>query len=176
VAVGDVIVPAGVRLTARHLASIASVTGSVEVARRPTVAIMSTGDEVVDPSTERLTPGRSGTRTACSCGAMLADLGIPTIDLGIVGDDLDALRTAYTDAANRADLIVSTGGVSMGDYDFVKQVLGDAGSVEFWRVAIQPAKPFAFGSMGAVPLFGLPGNPVSTFIAFEQFVRPRSST
>jgi molybdopterin molybdotransferase len=172
VAVGDVIVPAGVRLTARHLASIASVTGSVEVARRPTVAIMSTGDEVVDPSTERLTPGSIRDTNRVLLRSMLADLGIPTIDLGIVGDDLDALRTAYTDAANRADLIVSTGGVSMGDYDFVKQVLGDAGSVEFWRVAIQPAKPFAFGSMGAVPLFGLPGNPVSTFIAFEQFVRP----
>lgn len=172
VAVGDVVVPAGVRLTARHLASIASVTGSVEVARRPTVAIMSTGDEIVDPATERLSPGAIRDTNRVLLGAMLGDLGIPTIDLGIVGDDLDALRTAYTEAANRADLIVSTGGVSMGDYDFVKQVLGDAGSVEFWRVAIQPAKPFAFGSVGGVPLFGLPGNPVSTFIAFEQFVRP----
>lgn len=172
VAVGDVIVPAGVRLTARHLASIASVTGSVEVARRPTVAIMSTGDEVVDPATKRLTSGRIRDTNRVLLRAMLAELGIPTIDLGIVGDDLDALRTAYTDAARRADLIVSTGGVSMGDYDFVKEVLGDAGTVEFWRVAIQPAKPFAFGSMGGVPLFGLPGNPVSTFIAFEQFVRP----
>ncbi|MFO7699290.1 MAG: molybdopterin molybdotransferase MoeA, partial [Acidimicrobiia bacterium] len=172
VAVGDVVVPAGVRLTARHLASIASVTGSVEVARRPTVAIMSTGDEIVAPATEHLSPGAIRDTNRVLLTAMLDDLGIPTIDLGIVGDDLDALRTAYTEAASRADLIVSTGGVSMGDYDFVKQVLGDAGSVEFWRVAIQPAKPFAFGSVGGVPLFGLPGNPVSTFIAFEQFVRP----
>lgn len=172
VAVGDEVVPAGVRLTARHLASIASVTGSVEVARRPTVAIMSTGDEVVDPSTERLSPGAIRDTNRVLLGAMLDELGIPTIDLGIIGDDLDALRSAYTEAANRADLIVSTGGVSMGDYDFVKQVLGDAGSVKFWRVAIQPAKPFAFGSVEGVPLFGLPGNPVSTFIAFEQFVRP----
>lgn len=172
VAVGDVVVPAGVRLTARHLASIASVTGSVEVARRPTVAIMSTGDEVVPPSTEHLSPGAIRDTNRVLLGAMLGDLGIPTIDLGIIGDDLDALRSAYTEAANRAELIVSTGGVSMGDYDFVKQVLGEAGSVEFWRVAMQPAKPFAFGSVRGVPLFGLPGNPVSTFIAFEQFVRP----
>ncbi len=172
VAVGDVVVPAGVRLTARHLASIASVTGSVEVARRPTVAIMSTGDEVVAPSTEHLSPGAIRDTNRVLLGAMLGDLGIPTIDLGIIGDDLDALRSAYTEAANRAELIVSTGGVSMGDYDFVKQVLGEAGSVEFWRVAMQPAKPFAFGSVRGVPLFGLPGNPVSTFIAFEQFVRP----
>lgn len=172
VAVGDEVVPGGVRLTARHLASIASVTGSVDVARRPTVAIMSTGDEVVDPATERLSPGAIRDTNRVLLGAMLDDLGIPTIDLGIIGDDLGALRTAYTEAANRADLIVSTGGVSMGDYDFVKQVLGEEGSVEFWRVAIQPAKPFAFGSVGGVPLFGLPGNPVSTFIAFEQFVRP----
>lgn len=172
VAVGDEVAPAGVRLTVRHLASIASVTGSVEVARRPTVAIMSTGDEVVDPSTERLSPGAIRDTNRVLLGAMLDELGIPPIDLGIIGDDLDALRSAYMEAANRADLIVSTGGVSMGDYDFVKQVLGDAGSVKFWRVAIQPAKPFAFGSVEGVPLFGLPGNPVSTFIAFEQFVRP----
>jgi molybdopterin molybdotransferase len=69
-------------------------------------------------------------------------------------------------------VIVSTGGVSMGDYDYVKHVLSGIGTVDFWKVAMQPAKPFAFGSVGDVPLFGLPGNPVSTFVAYEQFVRP----
>jgi molybdopterin molybdotransferase len=82
------------------------------------------------------------------------------------------LRSAYERAAEEADIVLSTGGVSMGDYDFVKQVLGELGSVDFWKVAMQPGKPFAFGSINGVPLFGLPGNPVSTFVSFEQFVRP----
>ena len=169
---GDRIIEAGVRLHARHLGSIASVVGTVEVARRPTVAIMSTGDEIVEPSATDLTPGAIRDTNRTLLGALLDDLSIPTLDLGIVGDDVDVLRAAYLDAAERADLIVSTGGVSMGDYDFVKQVLGETGTVEFWQVAMQPAKPFAFGDVAGVPLFGLPGNPVSTFVAFEQFVRP----
>ena len=69
-------------------------------------------------------------------------------------------------------MIISTGGVSMGDYDYVKQILGELGTVAFWKVAMQPGKPFAFGAINRVPLFGLPGNPVSTFVSFEQFVRP----
>jgi molybdopterin molybdotransferase len=104
--------------------------------------------------------------------SLLTELGVPVIDLGIIGDDPEALRAAYAEAASSADVVISTGGVSMGDYDYVKQVLGELGSVDFWRVAMQPGKPFAFGSVDGVPLFGLPGNPVSTFVSFEQFVRP----
>lgn len=169
---GDLIVDAGVRLHARHLGSLASAVGVLEVARRPTVAVMSTGDEVVDPATTGLRPGAIRDTNRVMLTAMLEDLGVPYLDLGIVGDDLRELRAAYLEAASGADLIVSTGGVSMGDYDFVKQILGETGSVEFWQVAMQPAKPFAFGHVDGVPLFGLPGNPVSTFVAFEQFVRP----
>lgn len=172
IAVGDVIVDAGVRLTARHLASIATATGTVAVAQPPVVAIMSTGDEVVPPNTALLEPGMIRDTNRVLVASMLDELRIPTIDLGIIGDDLESLRSAYQRAAEEADLIISTGGVSMGDYDFVKQVLGETGAVQFWRVAMQPAKPFAFGSVDGVPLFGLPGNPVSTFVAFEQFVRP----
>lgn len=172
VAVGDVIVEPGVRLSARHLASISSAVGTIPVADPPVVAIMSTGDEVVPPQTTSLSPGKIRDTNRVLVASMLDELRLPTIDLGIIGDDLGSLRSAYRRAADEADLIISTGGVSMGDYDFVKQVLGEEGAVQFWRVAMQPAKPFAFGSIDRVPLFGLPGNPVSTFVAFEQFVRP----
>ena len=169
---GAPIVDAGIRLTPRHLASIASAAGTVAVARQPTVAIMSTGDEVVAAATVDLAPGMIRDTNRPLLRGLLAELSIPTIDLGIIGDDPDSLRSAYREAASAADIVVSTGGVSMGDYDYVKQVLGETGSVEFWKVAMQPAKPFAFGDVDGVPLFGLPGNPVSTFVAFEQFVRP----
>ena len=172
VAPGDVLVDRGVRLDGRHLGSIASVTGSVDVTNVPTVAILSTGDEVVPPDTRDLAPGMIRDTNRIILEAVLRDLRVPVLDLGIVGDDMADLRNAYRRAAAGADIIVSTGGVSMGDYDFVKAVLGETGSVQFWRVAMQPAKPFAFGSIDGVPLFGLPGNPVSTFVAFEQFVRP----
>ncbi len=169
---GDVVVEAGVRLTARHLASLASVGVSPVVARMPIVALMSTGDEVVEPEVVRLGPGMIRDTNRVLLRGVLTDLGIPYVDLGIVGDDVDELRSAYRHAAEIGDAIISTGGVSMGDFDFVKQILGETGSVEFWRVAMQPGKPFAFGSVSDVPLFGLPGNPVSTFVSFEQMVRP----
>jgi molybdenum cofactor synthesis domain-containing protein len=169
---GDVIVDAGVRLSARHVATLASAGVDPVVADLPTVALMSTGDEIVDHSTRNLAPGTIRDSNRVLLRALLTELGVPFIDLGIVGDDPDELRAAYHEAANDADTIISTGGVSMGDYDYVKQVLGELGSVEFWTVAMQPGKPFAFGSINGVPLFGLPGNPVSTFVSFEQFVRP----
>lgn len=169
---GDVIVESGTRLTARHVASLASAGVNPMVSILPTVAIMSTGDEIVDPATERLEPGAIRDSNRALLRAMLAELDVPVLDLGIIGDDPVQLRAAYEKAAAEADLIISTGGVSMGDYDYVKQILGELGSVEFWRVAMQPAKPFAFGIVNGVPLFGLPGNPVSTFVSFEQFVRP----
>ena len=169
---GDVIVDSGVRLTARDVAGLASAGIDPVVADLPTVAIMSTGDEIVDCSTRDLPPGAIRDSNRVLLRAVLAELGVPILDLGIISDDLDELRAAYEQAAAEADVVVSTGGVSMGDYDFVKEVLGELGSVDFWKVAMQPGKPFAFGSINGVPLFGLPGNPVSTFVSFEQFVRP----
>jgi molybdopterin molybdotransferase len=169
---GDVIVEKGIRLTARDLGSLASAGVHPVVSAMPTVALMSTGDEIVDPSTETLARGTIRDSNRVLLHSLLSELGVPVIDLGIIGDDPEALRTAYAEAASRADVVLSTGGVSMGDYDYVKQILGELGSVDFWKVAMQPGKPFAFGSIGGVPLFGLPGNPVSTFVSFEQFVRP----
>jgi molybdopterin molybdotransferase len=172
VAKGDMLVESGTRLTARHLASLASAGVVPQLAKRPTVAVMSTGDEVMPADTVELPRGKIRDANRAMIKSLLADLAIPTVDLGIVGDNPDDLKEAYRNAAASADIIVSTGGVSMGDYDYVKFVLADLGSVQFWKVAMQPAKPFAFGDVDGVPLFGLPGNPVSTFVAFEQFVRP----
>ena len=169
---GDVIADVGVRLSARHVATLASAGVDPIVADLPTVALLSTGDEIVDHSTHDLAPGTIRDSNRVLLRALLAELGVPIVDLGIIGDDPDQLRSAYHQAAEEADMIVSTGGVSMGDYDYVKQILGELGTVAFWKVAMQPGKPFAFGAINRVPLFGLPGNPVSTFVSFEQFVRP----
>jgi len=103
--------------------------------------------------------------------ALLEEAGTDPIDLGIVPDDPGALRDAL-DAGAKADVLVSTGGVSMGDYDVTKLVLEADSRVGFWKVAIQPAKPFAFGMVGDALFFGLPGNPVSVLVSFEQFLRP----
>lgn len=169
---GSIIVQPGTRLTSRHLASLATAGIRPVVSEMPTVAVMSTGDEIVDPSTEVLEPGMIRDSNRVLLTALLEELGVPIVDLGIVGDDPEDLKAAYVAAADSADVIVSTGGVSMGDYDFVKQILADIGTVDFWKVAMQPGKPFAFGAVNGVPLFGLPGNPVSTFVSFEQLVRP----
>jgi molybdenum cofactor synthesis domain-containing protein len=169
---GDIIVDCGVRLTARDVATLASAGIEPVVADLPRVAIMSTGDEIVNHETRDLQSGTIRDSNRVMLRAVLGELGVPILDLGIIGDDPNALRSAYERASSEADIVLSTGGVSMGDYDFVKQVLGELGSVGFWQVAMQPGKPFAFGSINGVPLFGLPGNPVSTFVSFEQLVRP----
>ncbi len=169
---GDLIVETGVRLTARHAAGLASAGVDPVVSDLPAVAIISTGDEVVPYGTRDLAPGTIRDSNRVLLRALLVELDVPIVDLGIIGDDPDDLRSAYEEASSEADLVISTGGVSMGDYDYVKQILGELGTVDFWKVAMQPGKPFAFGSINGVPLFGLPGNPVSTFVSFEQFVRP----
>jgi molybdopterin molybdotransferase len=172
IAQGDVVVEAGTRLTSRHLGSLASVGVTPVVSRRPVVALMSTGDEVVEPTTQELGPGKIRDTNRPVMRGVLDELRIPYVDLGIIGDEVEELRRAYLHAAEVGDVIISTGGVSMGDFDFVKQILRESGSVDFWKVAMQPGKPFAFGHVEGVPLFGLPGNPVSTFVSFEQMVRP----
>ena len=169
---GEVVVAAGTRLSARDLGSLASIGVAPVVSRQPVVALMSTGDEVVEYTIRDLEPGKIRDTNRAVLRGVLEDLRIPYVDMGIIGDDVEELREAYLHAADIGDAIISSGGVSMGDFDFVKQILRESGSVEFWEVAMQPGKPFAFGHVGGVPLFGLPGNPVSAFVSFEQFVRP----
>ncbi|NIA25216.1 MAG: molybdopterin molybdenumtransferase MoeA [Gammaproteobacteria bacterium] len=163
----------GERLSPAHLGVLASL-GVVEplVRRRPVVAVLSTGDELLPPETAVPEPGKIREANRTTLIALLADLAVDTVDFGIVGDDTAALRATLEEAAGTADVVITSGGVSMGEYDLVRAVLADLGTVAFWKVAQQPGKPFAFGQIKGTPLFGLPGNPVSAIVSFEQFVRP----
>ncbi len=169
---GASVFSAGERLSARHLAVLASLGVTPTVRRRPRVAILSTGDEVLPPDTPSLAPGQIRDSNRPLVKGLLDELGAEVVDLGIVHDSAEALRDALASGAERADAILTSGGVSMGEYDLVKIVLRELGTIDFWQVAMQPAKPFAFGHIDGVPLFGLPGNPVSVMVAFEQFARP----
>lgn len=168
-----VVFSAGTRLAPAHVALLATIGVTwVPVARRPVVAIMSTGDELVAPDVLSLEPGEIRDSNRPLLTALLTELGVEILDLGIVPDLRPELTARLKEAASRADAVVTSGGVSMGEYDLVKQVLAEMGEIEFWQVAMQPAKPFAFGQIDGTPLFGLPGNPVSVLVAFEQLVRP----
>jgi molybdopterin molybdotransferase len=170
---GDQVFPSGVRLSATHVGVLASigVTRPV-VSHLPTVAVVSTGDELADPETEELGPGMIRDSNRPMLLALLAETGVETMDLGAIGDDADVLRATIGRAAAEADVIVTSGGVSMGDYDLIKTVLSAETGVEMFKVAMKPGKPFGFGPVGGTPLFGLPGNPVSVLVSFEQLVRP----
>jgi molybdenum cofactor synthesis domain-containing protein len=173
VVAGQRVFEEGTRLGPAHLALLAGlgITAPL-VRRRPRVAVLSTGDEVLPPDTTDLPRGSIRDANRPLLAALAAEAGAAVTDYGIVPDEAGLLRDTLSRAAARSDAILTSGGVSMGDYDLVKQVLGEMGSIEFWRVAMQPAKPFAFGLLDGTPLFGLPGNPVSVMVAFEQFVRP----
>ncbi len=173
VVAGTVVLQVGERLTPARLGVCASLGyHSPLVRRRPRVAVLSTGDEVVPPETAELEPGKIRDANRFTLLGVLEELGVEVLDFGIVGDDADHLRERLAAAAAASDVVVSSGGVSMGEYDLVKHLLGELGSVDFWKVAMKPAKPFAFGRLGDTPFFGLPGNPVSVAVAFEQFLRP----
>ena len=169
---GSLVFEAGARLTPMHVGVLATIgVAAPLVHRRPLVAFMSTGDELTPPGSGPLGPGMIRDSNRPMLKALLEDAGADLIDLGIVPDNEAALSAAL-EAGSPADVIVSTGGVSMGDYDVTKMVLGGDASVGFWQVAIQPAKPFAFGKVSDAHFFGLPGNPVSVLVSFEQFLRP----
>ncbi|MBU1493508.1 MAG: molybdopterin molybdotransferase MoeA [Actinobacteria bacterium] len=173
VASGERVFAVGTRLGPTHLGLLAAIGISAPmVRRRPRVAVLSTGSEVMPAETGRLAVGAIRDANRPLLMAMIAEAGAEAVDFGIVPDDAALLRSTLGEAAATCDAVLTSGGVSMGDYDLVKQVLAETGSIEFWRVAMQPAKPFAFGLLGETPLFGLPGNPVSVTVAFEQFVRP----
>ncbi|MGB9357760.1 MAG: gephyrin-like molybdotransferase Glp [Acidimicrobiia bacterium] len=169
---GSLVFNGGLRLRAPHVSVMASMGVQPVVRHRPVVAIMSTGDELVSPSTTNLQPGaiRDSNRTLLE--GLLHELGADVRDYGIVGDTPGSFEAALEDATSGADAVVTSGGVSMGAYDVVKLSLRERGTVDFWKIAMQPGKPFGFGTVGGVPFFGLPGNPVSVFVSFEQFMRP----
>ena len=169
---GDELFGAGTVLAAGHLGVLASVGfGSVSVHRRPVVGVVSTGDELVDDG-RPLKPGEIRDSNRRTLLTMLADSGMEPVDLGIARDNEADIAEAFTNGAARCDAILSSGGVSMGAFDYVKVVLDSIGEMRWMQIAIKPAKPFAFGLIGATPVFGLPGNPVSSMVSYELFARP----
>jgi molybdopterin molybdotransferase len=143
----------------------------VSVYQKPSVAIMSTGDELVDIETNP-PPGKIVNSNSYSLAAQVLECGAIPVMLGISKDKKTDLQEKFKTALH-SDVIISSGGVSVGDFDFVKNVMGEIGNaMHFWQVAMRPGKPLAFGAIEGVPLFGLPGNPVSAMVSFEQFVRP----
>ncbi len=163
---------AGSRLGAAELGLIASLgLNRVPVFRKPRVLYFSTGDEIRNPG-ETSGPGQIYDSNRYTVTAMLEDMGLEVISPGIIPDQPEALETVIRQAAQQADLILSSGGVSVGDADYVGAMLNRTGEVGFWKLAIKPGRPLAFGRVGKAWFFGLPGNPVATMVSFLQFVKP----
>jgi molybdopterin molybdotransferase len=141
------------------------------VRHRPRVALFTSGDELT-PLGQSLAAGGIYDSNRYLLRAMLQELGATVIDLGIVADDPAALRAAFAAARDQADVVISSGGVSVGDADYVRDVFAEFGDIHFWRIAMRPGRPLAFGRLGDTWFFGLPGNPVSTAVTFHEFVRP----
>jgi molybdopterin molybdotransferase len=142
----------------------------VPVIRRPQVAILGTGDEVVDVD-QPLAPGKIRNSNSYLLEAAVARVGARPVRLGVARDTAESLREKFSQALG-SDLIITSGGVSVGDFDLVKDILAEQGKMDFWRINMRPGKPVAFGYLGQTPLLGLPGNPVSTAVTFELFGRP----
>ena len=169
---GAVVLQAGSVLRPQDLGLVASLGfAEVRVHRRPRVALLSTGDEVVEPGQPRRA-GQIYDANRFSLGGMVEGAGAEPLDLGIVPDVRERLRERLLQAADAADVVLTSGGVSVGDYDFVKSVLGEIGSIDFWQVAMQPGRPLAVGRIAGTQFFGLPGNPVASVLCFHLFVRP----
>lgn len=172
VRIGDELFVAGTTITPAVAAVLASVNANrVQVHRSARVAVLSTGDELVDDGAP-LAVGEIRESNKTMLAALLADTGCDVVDLGVVRDDEAELERVLRTAAADCDAIVSSGGVSMGDYDVVKAVLGRMADMTWMQIAIKPAKPFAFGRLDGRPIFGLPGNPVSSLVSFELLARP----
>ncbi len=169
---GDVVLAAGASLTSRQLAVLAAVGCShVLVHRQPIVAVLSTGSELVEPGVDPA-PGMITDSNSYMLVAACIEAGADAYRVPPIVDDHDAFLSAVREAAATADLILTSGGVSMGVYDTVKAVFNDIGSVEFCKVAMQPGMPQGFGSVDGTKIITLPGNPVSSYVSFENFVRP----
>ncbi|MGE6112274.1 bifunctional molybdopterin-guanine dinucleotide biosynthesis adaptor protein MobB/molybdopterin molybdotransferase MoeA [Aeromonas salmonicida] len=169
---GAVAIPAGTRIGAPQLGLAASLGQASLSVRTPLkVALFSTGDEVQAPG-ETLAPGHIFDSNRFTLMALIAAAGCEVMDLGIIPDDPAILRQQLEQASTSADLVLSSGGVSVGNADFIKQVLAELGQIAFWRIQMRPGRPLAFGKLGTTPFFGLPGNPVAAMVCFLQFVEP----
>jgi molybdopterin molybdotransferase len=176
VARGDVVLACGQRLGPAELGLAASIgMDQLAVARRPRVALFSTGDELVMPGAVApldMPPGAIYNSNRFFLSALLRRMGCVVTDLGIVPDRLDATVQALRDAAQAHDVILTSGGVSVGEEDHIKPAVQSLGMLEQWHIAMKPGKPFAYGRIGEAHFLGLPGNPVSSFVTFLVLVRP----
>jgi len=169
---GQMIFEAGTELGPGHIGVLASVGATaVDVVPPPRVGVLSTGDELVADG-RALRPGQIRDSNRPMLLALLERAGCVPIDLGTAPDDEDAIAGAIEGAVTGCDAILTSGGVSVGDFDYVKAVLDRMGDMHWWQVAVRPAKPLAFGIVAGTPVFGLPGNPVSSLVSFELFARP----
>jgi molybdopterin molybdotransferase len=169
---GEKVLEAGRIIAPAELGMLASLgRARVRCFRRAVVGIISTGDELVGLE-EELSPGKIRDSNSYTLYGMVREAGGEPLRLGVVRDDASLLEGTILENLERVDLFVTSGGVSVGDYDMVKDVLSKLGEMNFWKVAMRPGKPQAFGHIKGKPLFGLPGNPVSVMVSFEQFVRP----
>ncbi len=172
IAIGQVILSPGTRIMPAALGLLASLgISEVRVKRRVRVAYFSTGEELRSIN-QPLVEGTIYDSNRYTLFGMLMRLGAVPIDLGVVRDRRDDTRHALLDAAAKADVVITTGGVSVGEADLVKELLNTVGDISFWQVAIKPGRPLAFGEIDHKPFFGLPGNPVSVMVTFYQFVQP----
>jgi molybdopterin molybdotransferase len=172
IAAGAEVIPAGTRLAPQHLGLAASVgVGDLLVHRRLRVAVFSSGDELATPG-EPLGPGQIYNSNRYTLCALVAALGCEVIDLGIVPDTMKATIAALSEAAARSDLILASGGVSVGEEDHVKPAVEHLGTLELWQIAMRPGKPLAFGHVAGTPFIGSPGNPVALFVTACLFARP----
>ena len=173
---GSVVLAAGERLSPASIGLAASIgCGRVDVVRRPRVALFSTGDELVMPgevAPADMKPGAIYNSNRFFLRALLVRLGCEVGDVGIVPDNREATIAALTKAARNCDLILTSGGVSVGEEDHVKPAVQSLGSLDLWQIAMKPGKPFAYGRVGTTHFIGLPGNPVSSFVTFVLLVRP----
>lgn len=172
IATGNIVLPKGHVVQARDIGLLCAIgVAQVNVLRQLKVALISTGDELVEPG-NALDEGQIFDSNRQLVMAMLAPLGVAIRDFGIIADQRKAITTAITQATEWADVLITSGGVSVGDADYVKEILSELGDINFWKLAIKPGKPFAFGQVGQCAFLGLPGNPVSAAITFDQLGIP----
>jgi len=173
---GDTVLNVGQQLTPAELGVLASLgVAKVTVFKKIRVAFFSTGDELRNVD-ETLEPGQIYDSNRYTLFGMLSNLGVELIDMGIIPDDRTAVEKAFIQASEQADAIMTSGGVSVGEADFVKETLDKLGKVDFWKIAMKPGKPLAFGFVNDAVFFGLPGNPVSVMATFYQFALPTLKT
>ncbi|MBF0194227.1 MAG: molybdopterin molybdotransferase MoeA [Magnetococcales bacterium] len=172
ITVGDEVLPEGRRLKPADLGLLTSLgVSELSVFRRPVVALLSSGNEVIEAG-NHLKPGQVYDSNRTTLHTALKALGVDVLDLGVVKDNRSEVERILHRGGEEADAIISTGGVSVGDYDLIKEVLIQWGNIHFWKVAMKPGKPQAYGKLGRALFFGLPGNPVSGLTVFLTIVRP----